>query len=77
MTDIYHILTFYLLQYVQRRKKFLAHDAKEECHDGDLVIIRECKPYSKRKAFKVTEIIERVESYKDPRTGEVCYQTST
>ncbi|XP_064398177.1 small ribosomal subunit protein uS17-like [Halichondria panicea] len=63
-----------VLKYVRKRKKFFAHDEKEECGDGDLVVIKECQPLSKKKYFKVSEIVRRVEHHKDPRTGEVIYQ---
>lgn len=33
--------------------KFICHDENNEYKVGDNVIIEECKPYSKRKAWKV------------------------
>jgi len=47
---------------VRRRKKFLAHDEEEKCHVGDRVKIIETRPLSKRKRWKVLEILECVES---------------
>jgi len=44
-------------KYVRRRKKFMAHDEKNECHAGDTVVIRECRPLSKRKRWRVENII--------------------
>ena len=29
---------------VKRSKKYHAHDEKSECHEGDLVMIQECRP---------------------------------
>lgn len=40
-----------------------------------MVVIRECRPYSKRKAFIVTEIVDKAKSHKDPKSGQVFYQT--
>ncbi len=44
---------------IKRSKKFLAHDENNECRVGDVVRIIETRRYSKRKAWKVLEIIER------------------
>ncbi|MBO8129558.1 MAG: 30S ribosomal protein S17 [Peptococcaceae bacterium] len=44
---------------VRRTKKFMAHDANNECRTGDKVKIMETRPLSKRKKWRVTEIIER------------------
>jgi len=42
---------------VRRRKTFLAHDEYEKCKLGDVVRILETRPISKRKKWKVTEIL--------------------
>jgi len=42
---------------VKRRKKFLAHDEYEKCKVGDLVKIVETRPLSKRKKWRVLEIL--------------------
>ncbi|UCE40209.1 MAG: 30S ribosomal protein S17 [Candidatus Aminicenantes bacterium] len=42
---------------VKRRKKFLAHDEYEKCQVGDLVKIVETRPLSKRKKWRVQEIL--------------------
>ncbi|HRH35148.1 MAG TPA: 30S ribosomal protein S17 [Catalimonadaceae bacterium] len=39
--------------------KFLIHDEKNECHPGDLVKIMETRPMSKRKRWRLVEIIEK------------------
>ncbi len=46
-------------KYVRRRSKFMAHDEKNECRKGDRVEIRECRPLSKRKRWRVEEIVKR------------------
>lgn len=48
-------------KYVRQRKKFLAHDEKQECRIGDKVEIQECRPLSKRKCWRVTRIVEKKE----------------
>ncbi len=44
---------------VRKRKKFMAHDEKNECRVGDRVRIRESRPLSRRKRWVVVDIIER------------------
>jgi small subunit ribosomal protein S17 len=46
-------------KYVKRSTKLLAHDAMNECKEGDRVAIEECRPISKRKAWRLQRIIER------------------
>ena len=42
---------------IRRRKKFLAHDEYEKCKLGDIVRIVQTRPISKRKCWRVAEII--------------------
>jgi len=42
---------------VKRRKRFLVHDEYEKCQVGDLVKIIETRPLSKRKRWRVKEIV--------------------
>ncbi len=42
-----------------RTKKYHAHDETNEIKEGDLVIIEECRPLSKTKAWKVTKLVEK------------------
>jgi len=46
-------------KYVTRSTKLHAHDEKNECNEGDLVAIAECRPMSKTKAWRLVEIIEK------------------
>lgn len=46
-------------KYIRRTTRILAHDENNECRVGDLVNIAECRPISKRKAWRVVEIVER------------------
>ena len=45
---------------VTRSKKYHAHDERNECHEGDLVTIEECRPISKTKAWRVAKLVEKV-----------------
>ena len=36
-----------------RSKRYLAHDEKEQFHVGDMVSLKECRPLSKRKRWRV------------------------
>lgn len=46
-------------KYVRRKNKFMAHDESDECRVGDTVLIRECRPLSKRKRWKVDQVIQK------------------
>lgn len=47
-------------KFIRRSTKVHAHDAQDECREGDLVRIAECAPLSKTKNWQVVEILERV-----------------
>ncbi|SFV52891.1 SSU ribosomal protein S17p (S11e) [hydrothermal vent metagenome] len=42
---------------VKRFKKYLIHDEKNELKVGDEVVAVECRPISKRKAFRLKSIV--------------------
>jgi small subunit ribosomal protein S17 len=44
---------------LRRAKKYKAHDAKNECHVGDVVRIVESRPLSREKRWAVEEIVKR------------------
>ena len=48
-------------KYIRRKKKFLAHDEKDECKKGDLVEIRESRPLSKRKRWRVVRLVKKAD----------------
>lgn len=48
-------------KYVRRTTKLLAHDENNTSQKGDVVSITECRPYSKRKAWRLVEVIKRAE----------------
>jgi small subunit ribosomal protein S17 len=46
-------------KYFKKTKKFLAHDESGQAGVGDLVKITETRPLSKRKRWRLLEIIEK------------------
>jgi small subunit ribosomal protein S17 len=48
----------YRKQYTVTRK-YIAHDEKNEAHEGDKVTISEVRPISKRKTFTLISVDER------------------
>ena len=46
-------------KYVTKRKKYLAHDERNEYQVGDVVVIIESRPLSKRKRWRVQRLVER------------------
>ena len=46
-------------KYVTRSKKYMAHDENNDAHVGDTVRIVECRPLSKKKSWRLAEIVER------------------
>lgn len=46
-------------KYIKRHKKYYAHDHENTCNVGDFVRICECRPLSKTKRWRLTEIIAR------------------
>ncbi|MBQ3737520.1 MAG: 30S ribosomal protein S17 [Bacteroidales bacterium] len=46
-------------KFIKKTSRFMAHDEKEECNIGDTVRIMETRPLSKRKCWRLVEIIER------------------
>jgi small subunit ribosomal protein S17 len=46
-------------KYIRRTTRLLAHDEKGESHEGDLVAIAPCRPLSRRKSWRLVEVLER------------------
>lgn len=45
---------------VKKSTKIHAHDPDNVCNIGDVVKIQETRPYSKTKAWKLIEVVEKV-----------------
>ena len=46
-------------KFLKKTTKFVAHDEKSECSEGDVVRIMETHPLSKTKRWRLVEIIEK------------------
>jgi small subunit ribosomal protein S17 len=44
---------------IRQRRRFMAHDEKGECHEGDRVLIIESRPLSKNKRWRVSQVLKR------------------
>lgn len=44
---------------MRQRRRFFAHDEGNSCQEGDLVRIVETRPLSRKKRWRVAEIVER------------------
>ncbi len=48
-------------RYTKRTSKFTAHDETNECRIGDRVVLIASRPLSKRKRWRVREVVRRAE----------------
>jgi small subunit ribosomal protein S17 len=48
-------------KYVNRTKRYVAHDERNECQIGDLVEIVETRPLSKTKRWRLKRIVRKAE----------------
>ena len=46
-------------KYIRRTTKLLAHDENGESREGDRVSITPCRPLSRRKSWRLVEVLER------------------
>ncbi len=46
-------------KFIRRTTKVHAHDADNACQKGDWVAVEECRPISRRKSWRLVEILER------------------
>ena len=46
-------------KYIRRTTKLLAHDENGTSKEGDVVIITPCRPMSRRKSWRLLEIVEK------------------
>jgi len=46
-------------KFVKTSVKYLADDPENRCNVGDIVLIEECRPLSKRKRWRVRTILEQ------------------
>ena len=48
-------------KFISRSTRFHAHDEANDCRAGDTVLIRQCRPLSKTKSWRLVEILERAQ----------------
>ncbi len=46
-------------KYITKTTKYMAHDEKNDANIGDTVLIMSTRPLSKRKSWRLVEIVER------------------
>jgi len=46
-------------KFIRRRSKYAAHDENNNCQVGDRVMITECRPLSRRKRWRVSDIVTK------------------
>jgi small subunit ribosomal protein S17 len=46
-------------KYLRRSTKLHAHDEENNCQEGDIVRVVECRPLSKTKTWRVVEVVSR------------------
>jgi len=46
-------------KYIRRRAKYAAHDENNTCQVGDRVMITASRPISRRKRWRVSDIVEK------------------
>jgi small subunit ribosomal protein S17 len=44
---------------INQRARFMAHDEKGECHEGDRVLIIESRPLSRTKRWRVSRVLKQ------------------
>lgn len=46
-------------KYIKRTTKIHAHDESNQCNEGDVVTISECRPLSKTKSWTLVEVVTK------------------
>ncbi|MCK5070794.1 MAG: 30S ribosomal protein S17 [Desulfocapsa sp.] len=46
-------------KYIKQSVKYLADDPENSCNVGDIVLIEECRPLSKKKRWRLRDIIRQ------------------
>lgn len=49
-------------KYIKRSTKLHAHDEENSCREGDIVMIEQCRPLAKTKAWRLHKIVRRAET---------------
>ena len=62
-------------KFVKKTSKLVAHDEKNECKEGDTVRIMETRPLSKRKNWRLVEIVEIFVSINFSNSFIYCFKS--
>jgi len=46
-------------KFVRRSTKVHAHDERNECGIGDVVVVEQCRPLSKSKTWRLVKVVEK------------------
>ena len=46
-------------KYIRRSSKMHAHDENNECNEGDIVTIAQCRPMSKSKNWTLVKVVDQ------------------
>ena len=46
-------------KYVKKTTKLHVHDESNQCQEGDVVVIKPCRPLSKTKAWTLVSVLEK------------------
>lgn len=46
-------------KFMKRTTKIHAHDETNQCNEGDVVLISECRPLSKTKSWTLVEVVRK------------------
>ncbi|WP_100657971.1 30S ribosomal protein S17 [Alteromonas flava] len=46
-------------KFIKRSTKLHAHDESNQCNEGDVVTITECRPISKSKTWKLVDVVTK------------------
>lgn len=46
-------------KYVKQTTKIKAHDEANECQEGDVVLVKMCRPLSKHKSWELVKVVEK------------------
>lgn len=44
---------------IRRSTKIHAHDENNECGEGDVVMVQQCRPISKSKSWRLVKVVEK------------------
>lgn len=46
-------------KFIRRSTKVHAHDPANECNQGDVVMLEQCRPISKSKSWRLVKVLDR------------------